>query len=308
MIKTELKSLINDIYGTLNDLVDNNEDLTKKNVSDFLLNSQALISCLSKNELSSYKKSKDILEKEFNELSNECLASYKLTNSKFSELSQVHADAIIQCTGENINVPKLTDKFAEIQTFILDEVNRANLVIEELSQQVQTLEKKSNIDSLTKVYNRGSLTTYLDDLCTNATNDYDTYMLILDIDDFKKINDTFGHVAGDKILIYISNILKKTLRDGDRIFRYGGEEFIIVISRVTQRYSINIGNRILKLISENNLIYMGDNINITASIGVTKFKLGDTSDSFIARADKALYKSKHNGKNQLTLESSENGI
>ena len=292
MTKAELKSLINDMCSTLNDLVDNNEDVTKENISDFLLSSASLISGLSQNKL----------EQEFKKISNECLISYKQTNSKFSELSQIHADALIECTGVNIDIIKLKDRFSEIQTHMLDEVNRTNSVITELTQQVQVLEEKSTIDSLTKVYNRGALSTYLIDLCSITTLNYETYMLILDIDDFKKINDSFGHVAGDKILIFISNVLKKTLRDGDKIFRYGGEEFIIILNKIDENYSNKIGNRILKSISENNLIYKGEDITVTASIGVTKFQLDDTPDSFITRADKALYISKNNGKNQLTME------
>jgi len=302
MPQTELKSLIKDMYTSLNDLVENHDDITKENLSDFLLNSASLISGVSKDELNSYEKSKNKLQKEFKEIAEKCLESYEQTNSKFSELSQIHADTLIKCAGDNIDIPKLSSKFTEIHTYMLDEVNRANNVIDELTQQVQALEEKSSIDSLTKVYNRGSLNTYLFDLCSNATTNYDTYMLILDVDNFKKINDSFGHVAGDKILIYISNILKKTLRDGDKIFRFGGEEFIIILNRIDEKCSIDIGNRILKLISGNNLIYMGDDIAVTASIGITKFILGDTPDSFISRADKALYKSKRNGKNQLNLE------
>ncbi|MCF6331568.1 MAG: GGDEF domain-containing protein [Sulfurimonas sp.] len=302
MSKTELKKLIKDMCTSLNDLIENNDDLTKDNISDFLLNSESFISSVSEGKLNSYKHSHSTLQKEFKQIADKCINSYKQTNTKFSELSQIHADTLIECTGSAIDVSTLSNKFSEIHTYMLDEVNRANLVIEELTQEIQALEEKSSIDSLTKIYNRGSLDTYLTDLCSSATANYETYMLILDIDNFKKINDSFGHIAGDKILIYISNILKKTLRDGDKIFRFGGDEFIVILNRIDQKYAINIGNRILNLISGNNLIFMGDDISVTTSIGVSKFKLGDTPDSFILRADKALYKSKHNGKNQLNME------
>ncbi len=302
MSKTELKKLIKDMCTSLNDLIESHDDLTKENISDFLLNSESFISSVSEGKLNSYKHSQSTLQKEFKQIADKCINSYKQSNSKLSELSQIHAETLIECTGTAIDVSKLSSKFSEIHTYMLDEVNRANLVIEELTQEIQALEEKSSIDSLTKIYNRGSLDTYLTDLCSSATANYETYMLILDIDNFKKINDSFGHIAGDKILIYISNILKKTLRDGDKIFRYGGDEFIVILNRIDQTYSINVGNRILNLISNNNLIFMGDDISVTTSIGVSKFKLGDTPDSFILRADKALYKSKHNGKNQLNME------
>jgi diguanylate cyclase (GGDEF)-like protein len=127
-------------------------------------------------------------------------------------------------------------------------------------------------------------------------------MLMLDLDDFKQINDNYGHVAGDKILIFISNILKQTLREGDKIFRYGGEEFIIILNRTDNIFCSKIANRILELIRANNLIYKGETLHATASIGTAVFIEGDTPDTFISRADKALYQAKKNGKNQIVTE------
>jgi diguanylate cyclase (GGDEF)-like protein len=124
----------------------------------------------------------------------------------------------------------------------------------------------------------------------------------LDVDDFKVINDTFGHIAGDKILIFIANILKKTLRDGDKVFRYGGEEFVIVLNRITDEHCKNITLRILELIRKNKLIYKGQSINVTMSIGATKYKESDNEDTLMSRADKALYRAKNSGKNQMYSE------
>ena len=113
---------------------------------------------------------------------------------------------------------------------------------------------------------------------------------------FKVINDTYGHIAGDKILIFIANILKKTLRDGDKIFRYGGEEFILILNRLDNIHCLKIASRILELINKNKLIYKGESINVTVSIGTTIYNISDTPDSMIHRADKALYRAKKDGK------------
>jgi diguanylate cyclase (GGDEF)-like protein len=185
---------------------------------------------------------------------------------------------------------------------MVDEVSKANAIISKLSTQIKELEEKSNLDALTKVYNRRALISYLADLCKNSTDKHQSYMLVIDIDDFKKINDEFGHIAGDKILIYIARMIKKTLRDGDKVFRFGGEEFIVILNRISEDESIAIANRFLTMVSDNKLIYKGNNIGVTISIGSTKLKIGDTPDSFIARADKALYRSKHTGKNKLSTE------
>jgi diguanylate cyclase (GGDEF)-like protein len=182
------------------------------------------------------------------------------------------------------------------------EVQKANDMISSLTKQVQELEESSNLDSLTKVFNRRALTTYLTKICTKGNIHSNLHLLILDIDDFKLINDTHGHIAGDKILIFIANLLRKTLRDGDKVFRYGGEEFIITLNRIDEDKCKEIGHRILKLISSNQLIYKGTALNVTMSIGATKYQAGDAPDNIINRADKALYKSKHNGKNQMNTE------
>jgi diguanylate cyclase (GGDEF)-like protein len=125
---------------------------------------------------------------------------------------------------------------------------------------------------------------------------------MLDIDDFKKINDTYGHIVGDKVLIFIANLLRKTLRDGDKVFRYGGEEFVVILNRVTKEKCEEIAKRLLHVISTNKLLYKGDSVKVTISIGATNYIDGDTPDKLLARADKALYNSKKRGKNQLNME------
>jgi len=193
----------------------------------------------------------------------------------------------------------LTTKFSEIQTHMTNEVKKANQIISELSEKVKTLEETTNLDPLTKVFNRRALISYLDGVCANKTTPL-MHAIMLDIDNFKTINDTYGHIAGDKILIFISNILRKTIKEGDKIFRFGGEEFTVILNRNNDDESEAIANRILKLISSNKLVYMGENILVTASIGMTKLIQNDTPDTLISRADKALYASKHNGKNMVS--------
>jgi diguanylate cyclase (GGDEF)-like protein len=139
-------------------------------------------------------------------------------------------------------------------------------------------------------------------LCSNSDLPYDFHLLILDIDDFKSVNDKHGHLAGDKVLIFIANILKKTLRDGDKVFRYGGEEFVIILNRIDDEHCHKVTKRLLELIRSNKLIYKGEGLRVTMSVGATKYSAGDTPDSIIARADKALYKAKARGKNQMVSE------
>ncbi|QFR49487.1 GGDEF domain-containing protein [Sulfurimonas lithotrophica] len=302
MAINELKPLLDELCLNITDFLNENTEITKEHLSEYLKNSAKLISDISDNDLTSYNTQKNLLADNYKNIAKECLTSYEKTSSKISKLSEKHKEAIAACEIEPINLPKLTSKFNEIQNHMVDEVARANFIISELSTQIKDLEEKSNLDPLTKIYNRGALNKYLADMCENATDKYETHLLVIDIDDFKQINDEFGHIAGDKILIYISKILKRTLRDGDKVFRFGGEEFIVILNRIKDGECITIAKRLLRLVSENKLIYKGNNIGVTISIGATKLKVGDTPESFITRADKALYRSKHSGKNKISTE------
>jgi len=303
MAKLEFKSLIEEMCTNLSEFVDDNNKISKEHIVNYLKNSANLISSITDEEISSYQITKNNFIEDYKEIAKQTLSSYENTNTKFTELTSLHEEVVFECSKATlIDLPKLTNKFTDIQSDMIDEVNKANSIITQLSAQVKELETKSNVDSLTKVFNRGALNSYLTKLCSHNNINRDAHLLILDIDDFKLINDRYGHVAGDKILIFISNILKKTLRDGDKVFRYGGEEFVIILNRIDDKQCQIITNRILNLISGNRLIYKGQNIGVTISIGTTKYINSDTPDTFITRADNALYTAKKNGKNQVAME------
>ncbi len=257
---------------------------------------------ISDEDMSSVGFAETLFHNAYQDIANKSLSSYADTNANIQKLTKMHEKTLLECNAQHINLPALTLKFDEIQSHMNNEVKKANEVISQLTTQVKTLEKKSNLDSLTKVFNRRALTTYLKSVCSNNEIPYEFHMLILDIDDFKNINDKYGHVAGDKVLIFIANILKKTLRDGDKVFRYGGEEFIIVLNRIDDALCNKISNRLLSLVRGNKLIYKGEGLRVTMSIGTTVYTKGDTPDSLIARADKALYRAKNSGKNQMHTE------
>jgi diguanylate cyclase (GGDEF)-like protein len=238
----------------------------------------------------------------YKEIADHSISSYKNTNETFEELAKAHQETISECSKIHINLPEITEKFNAIQEQMSNEVKRANGIITDLSVKVKELERNSNLDALTKVFNRRALTSYLGNICKKGSLRHELHLLILDIDDFKKVNDTYGHIAGDKILIFVANMLRKTLRDGDKVFRYGGEEFIIILNRIDTQTTKLIAQRILNIIENNQLFYKGNSLKVTMSIGITKYVSGDTPENIITRADNALYESKHNGKNQFNVE------
>lgn len=297
MQKNDLKALVEQIYENLLERIDADENTTKEQVVNYLKDAIDIVSNINDKDIDSIEHAKAAFNNSYKELVSQSLSSYRNTNEKFGELTQLNEQTLQKCNNKQIDLETLTTKFSEIQTHMTDEVKKANQIISELSEKVKTLEETTNLDPLTKVFNRRALISYLNGVCANKNIPYHLHVLMLDVDNFKKINDTYGHITGDKILIFISNILRKTLRDGDKIFRFGGEEFTVIVNRNSDEQCELIANRLLRLISSNKLIYMGEKISVTASIGMTKLHETDTPDSLLTRADKALYVSKHNGKN-----------
>ena len=142
-----------------------------------------------------------------------------------------------------------------------------------------------NIDALTKLPNRKLINEKLEEIEKN-NNDYT--LIMCDIDDFKKVNDTYGHLEGDKVLKNVSNVLKKYLFKKAFVGRYGGEEFLIIFENVTDEYIKELLDKIRKE------VYQKENISMT--FGIAKKELNKVND-VLSNADKALYKGKKLGKN-----------
>ena len=152
-------------------------------------------------------------------------------------------------------------------------------------------------DPLTKAFNHGYYKQVLNDWCDQKA----TFSLILiDIDHFKNVNDDYGHKVGDEVLVRISELVSHTKRLYDVFARHGGEEFALITPRTELKEASDMALRICKAIER---ATMPSNIKVTCSFGVAQFRVGsDTADSLFERSDKALYKSKHNGRNQVTNE------
>jgi len=120
----------------------------------------------------------------------------------------------------------------------------------------------------------------------------DLVVAFLDMDNFKEINDNFGHLVGDFVLIKFAKMLKSLTRSTDRVYRYGGDEFVIVFNRTNLDSAIKIIERIIEKIRKTKLKYKDYLIEFTISVGLTAHKKGDSVDSLLKRADDALYEAK----------------
>jgi len=170
--------------------------------------------------------------------------------------------------------------------------------IYELESELDKAYKELLIDPLTKVYNRKAFEKDLNKILTHGkSKDLDLIVAIIDVDDFKKINDTYGHLVGDFVLIKLAQFMKSLIRNTDKVYRIGGDEFIIVFNRSTLQNAQKSIERIISKISRTSLKYKDHIIKVTISVGIAAHKKGDTIESLLKRADKALYKVKSNNKN-----------
>jgi len=245
------------------------------------------------------KKSKRCLD-----IARESLDTFKQTNTNLQGITESHTIEIERIAEESkeIDVGTFKDRFQAFQRDLMDELQHANDIIKSLENEIEELQKQSNIDPLTKLFNRKALEIDGRELLKHSNDrDLNLVALMIDADDFKKINDTFGHIAGDKVLILLAKLFKSSIREYDRAYRYGGEEFLIIFNRATKEQAVTVAERIMKAVRNNKLIYKNQVIRITLSMGLTNHQKGDTLESMIERADAAVYEAKQTGKDRLVI-------
>ncbi|NTV47764.1 MAG: GGDEF domain-containing protein, partial [Chlorobiales bacterium] len=173
-----------------------------------------------------------------------------------------------------------------------DDLRRSNELLLELS----------NTDHLTGLFNRRYMMKALDkELQRSVRNGGNLSLIMLDIDHFKRVNDSFGHLQGDVVLQNVALLLQKELRSYDCAARYGGEEFVAILPDSSLKESVLVADRIRLAVQKT--IFNGplDKLSLTVSLGVASFSLEQTPtvDGFIKLADDALYRAKGNGRNRV---------
>ncbi|MGM0622899.1 MAG: GGDEF domain-containing protein [Campylobacterota bacterium] len=238
------------------------------------------------------------------DVAKETLQDFQESTGNISDITKLNIEQVENLiAGESLDLSSLKDKVSSFHDEVFIELEKANSKIEQLQTQIHSLEKEVHLDHLTKVYNRKTLLEDISKLIQYASkeNAQGFSIIIIDLDDFKLINDKNGHLAGDKVLIYVAKLLKSLVRSGAKVYRFGGEEFIIVLNKTKLEEAVEIAKRVESAIAKNKLKYKTNIIQITASLGVTQYKKGDSYEALFQRADKAMYDAKANGKSRVEI-------
>ncbi len=204
--------------------------------------------------------------------------------------------------AEWLNISVVEDK-DEIGTkyyvAIFSDITERKILEEELSKEREVLRQQATMDALTKLYNRQKFQELLE-IEFDRKNRFSTVfsIIILDIDNFKTINDAYGHLVGDMVLKELGELLVNSIRKIDMACRWGGEEFLIITPQTDLKGAAALAENLRDMIANNIFTGVG---RITCSFGVATIGEDDDGDSLLKRADDALYISKREGKNKVTL-------
>lgn len=167
---------------------------------------------------------------------------------------------------------------------------------------VENLSKLAVTDALTRIMNRHGITVALLDAMAQSER-YSTPLCVAmaDIDRFKSVNDTYGHQTGDRALTEIAGIFSDTLRMPDKVGRYGGEEFLILLPHTTLVGGRKIAERLRAAVSRWEFGAGGKKLKLTVSLGITRFRKGEDLEQLLARVDQALYAAKNGGRNLVVV-------
>ncbi len=228
--------------------------------------------------------------------------------NSFKTSSQKLEDAVDVGDISNIlsNIILETRELASTSTLLKRRLHETNSEVDALKQELEKTRVSATTDSLTGLLNRGAFDQQLGDILKqNESEPQLVSLLFLDLDHFKKINDNFGHLVGDKVIRYAAALLKQHTSENHLCARYGGEEMAVIMPDTSRQRAVFVAEKIRESLSRSKLQRKesGETIGqVTISIGVAQLKQGDNFDSLVSRADKALYIAKEKGRNRVVDE------
>ncbi len=218
---------------------------------------------------------------------------------------------VLLLQSSELGTEQLVLAFEVDQADFVEQVEKISSLAQMYANQVRLLDY-SELDSLTRLLNRKTFDETFDRLLMAASNnipdggfddrrdgltdDTPAWLCVIDIDHFKRVNDSFGHLFGDEVLLRMGDLMRKTFRGGDRLFRFGGEEFVVILNAANQALAESGFDRFRQSVESHEFPQVG---KVTCSIGFTAVSNTDVPTDVVGRADEALYYAKEHGRNQV---------
>ncbi|MGR8930734.1 MAG: GGDEF domain-containing protein [Gammaproteobacteria bacterium] len=265
--------------------------------------------------LESFEKINDRIQKVIKQTSENINTTYEVaekTSGSFKEkkamLETIAETSLIRDILQEII--EETRAFAFVSQSTQRLLNQANDELEQLRLELAQVREIAITDGLTGLLNRRAFDKTLNDVIHHAQTN-STCLSLMDIDFFKRVNDTHGHIIGDSVIKYVASLMRKYALSHHYVARYGGEELAIIMPNTSKQQAFDISENIRLEMQKSRLKRKTDNMplgTITISIGVAELNRDDDYDSFVARADKALYKAKDGGRNKVVYCESKNRL
>ena len=290
-------------------------DKTKKIKSYFEKHRKKIISFIKRQK--SYLRDREKEFRDIIDLLTKALATLDSENTAFNQKIYTHSEKIEQITLlDDIRKVKfsLAQEIAHMRETVKEKETRDSVQLKKLSRKVNLLNtelkkarEESLIDGLTGIYNRKAFDRYIHNLVArNSVSRSPFSVLLVDIDNFKQINDNFGHQVGDRVLAALADKCGKYIRQQDFLARYGGEEFVIILPGASLKNAVKKSRQFCRQIAATRYSLEGfpqDRfLSLTVSIGISTYRKTDTVATITERADKALYAAKQGGKNRAVSE------
>ncbi len=248
------------------------------------------------------------IEEELEGITHELLST---ANAFETTVTTTHDDVyrLLEVYNEQ-DIENVPEELLPVHLLRLKEENlitrkKLNSALNDLKEQKKTFEKINNLiytDALMGIYSRR----YLEKKLKEFLYEYKRYntpfsVLMIDIDDFKKVNDTYGHIVGDKVLSKVGEILKTSLRQVDVPARYGGDEIVVLLKHTGKDSAYKTALKIKDLFKKTRFKTKDNEFSITTSIGVYEVDIKDDEETILRKVDNAMYKAKSNGKNTVNV-------
>jgi len=215
---------------------------------------------------------------------------------ELSDLQNIVADLVSDTRGVQVDVMRHRDEIVEARK----QAEHAEQRVRQLEAELEHVSEQVREDQLTGTLNRRGLDDAMQREIARAQRKRTPLCIaILDLDNFKKLNDTYGHQAGDDALVHLARVVRNTLRPTDTVARFGGEEFVIVFAETDIKHAVDVMKRLQRELTKKFFLHDNERLLITFSAGVAALKSDEAQDAVLARADKAMYQAKLQGKNRV---------